>query len=196
MKKHLFGFAIFGFIFVSFAVAFAYFYAPPIPQISEVNQQPVYHSEIETSCWKKSKQSKNIQYEVISSQYFYSENKIVSKIKLNWNGYGNAPRKVSVAAMFAWSNDLQKTGNGTSQFFESPFAHSKSNIITVVSEFGSDKFDRKKNLYAFFTIFDENSETNNPKTFTSLSPTPVVFVHNGGSGFGYGSGSGSGTHEK
>ena len=37
MKKHLFGFVVFSFIFASFVVAFAYFYAPPI----WIDQDPI-----------------------------------------------------------------------------------------------------------------------------------------------------------
>ncbi len=197
MKRHLLGFAIFSFIFASFAVAFARVYVQEIPSISEVNQQPVYHSEIKTSCWKKSKQSKNIQYEVISSQYFYGENEVVSKIKLTWKGDGNVPKKINVVAKFSSTGNSSKVTVENSQFFESPLSDSNSSFIKVVSKLGvKDRFDRKKNLYAHFTIFDENSETNNPKTFASLSPTPVVFVHNGDSGFGYSSGSGSGNPER
>lgn len=194
MKKHILGFAIFSFIFASFAVAFAYFYAPPIPQISEVKTS-VYQSDSRNTCRKKRSTATNIKYEVISSEYFYNQNIIVSRIKLTWNGYGNAPEKISVIPQFASNGDSHKR-KGNSQFFNRPFTD--SGIITVIGDFSEDsdsvsakynkKFDRKKNLYAYFTIFDENSETNNPATFISTNPAPVVFVHNGY--FGYGSGSG------
>ena len=179
MKKHILGFAIFSFIFASFAFAFTYFYAPPIPQISEV-KIPVYQFESRNTCRKKRSTATNIKYEIISAQYFYNQNKIISKIKLTWNGVGDAPSKINIVAKIGTSDELSNERIISPQFFDKPFLSSNFSIVElVIDNLGTERFDRKKNLYADFTIFDENSDTDNPDTFGSMNPTSVVFVHEG-----------------
>ncbi len=179
MKKHLFGFAIFGFIFASFAVAFAYFYAPPIPQIGEVKQSPVYLSEPRTSCFKKSENRKSLKHEIISSQYFYDENKVVSEIKLTWNGYGSAPEKINVVTILTASEYSKSGRNSTLQEFQNPFADSRIATIKVVSRIlEAEKLDKGTNLYAFFRISGVNFNYDDFDGNANLKePTQVVFVH-------------------
>ena len=135
MKKHIFGFALFGFIFTIFAVAFAYFYAPPLPQIFAVDEK-IYVKEITAIDNKPTyckKQENKLSAEVINSQYFVGKNKLISEVKLVWNGTGEPPKKVSVTTMFS---DLDKSYGhsfGDVQIIENPFESASEKVLTFVS---------------------------------------------------------------
>ena len=66
MKKHLLGAAIFSFIFLSFSLAFAFFYPPPVTQFPEVRIEIDGRMETvgkgKTSCFGK--REKDITYEI------------------------------------------------------------------------------------------------------------------------------------
>ena len=58
MKKHLLGLAIFSFIFASFAVAFAFLYAPKIRKVEEV-KQPVFENDKRNRCNYSKRRTEN-----------------------------------------------------------------------------------------------------------------------------------------
>lgn len=95
MKKHILGFAVFGFIFASFAVAFAIINAPAIPQgdAVEVFGVPVYKAEKPSSCRKS---AKKLSYEIISSHYDLTKLKLYTRVSLKWNGHEAAPKNLFV----------------------------------------------------------------------------------------------------
>lgn len=95
MKKHILGLAVFSFIFAFFAVAYAFIYAPSMPEgdTVEVFGVPVYKSEKPTSCHKS---AKKLSYEVISSQLDLQKKKLYTRVLLKWNGREPAPKSLFV----------------------------------------------------------------------------------------------------
>lgn len=180
MKKHILGFAVFNFILASFAFIFAFFYAPPIPLIAEVKEkieiQQSSDKSKRTSCFPKKR--KNISHEVISSQYFMDEGKVVSKIKLAWNG-DNAPEKVSVNSTFFTLNNYQKNSFGTFEILENPFSDSNEKTVTIVSRISENqRIEKSENLYAFFNVSEGfSTETSAESVITLANSTEVLSVH-------------------
>lgn len=176
MKKHILGFWIFSFIFVSFAAVFAFYYVPPIPNVEEV-KTPVYVSETRTSCLKNAKKTDNLSFEVLSSQYLADENKVISKVRVNWKGKRNAPERIYVSVSLAASRANSDKHSGVLQNFEKPFAVENSKILTVVTNNSElPRFEASDNIYAFINVSDEF--TNDAEAFGRNSqPTSVLFVH-------------------
>lgn len=177
MRKHILGFAIFNFIFASFAVAFAYFYAPPIPRIAEVNQQPpVFKPEFKRYCHNK--KTKSVSAEVISSQFISGKDKIFSKVKISWNGFGAPPEKLYVTTLIFTPNGVNKESFGTYQILEQPFKDASEKTFTLISSAsGTKKIDENTNLYARFRV-TENDKSDKLTVEKELTDAvPVFYVH-------------------
>ena len=106
MRKHIFGFALFILIFASFALVYAFFYAPSIPT-NEAVKPPITQMEMRTekpySCqFKRNKLS----YKVISSEFDIENNELTSKIKIFWNGYGEPPKRIFANVNFYTNNGI------------------------------------------------------------------------------------------
>ncbi|MCD9187809.1 MAG: hypothetical protein LUM44_15415 [Pyrinomonadaceae bacterium] len=95
MRKHILGLAVFSFIFAFFAVAYAFIYAPSMPQgdAVEVFGVPVYKSERPSSCHKS---AKKLSYEILSSQLDLQEGKLYTRVLLKWSGRRPAPKNLFV----------------------------------------------------------------------------------------------------
>lgn len=178
MKKHILGFALFSFIFASCAVIFAYFYAPQLPQIAvigEKNYAKVVRT-VETKPTFCNKQRKNIIAEVVSSQYFVKKNKLVSEVKLVWNGDGAPPEKVSVTTMVS---DLDKSHGhsfGTVQIIENPFEAANEKTLTLVSRGGENwNMTKDENLYVVsgVSVYPQSEQTDRQ----NLSEKKAVVVN-------------------
>jgi len=181
MKKHILGLGIFSFIFASFAFAFAFFYAPPIPQIEEVKIENKDKVEIvnyqKTSCFRK--RIKEITSEVVSSQLFLDEEKIISEIKLSWNGSGEPPQKVSVMTNFFTLKNEGKSSFGTLQVFDKPFNGVTEKTFTVVSKISDNqRIGKHNNFYVISSASDYYSADKpvEPDKGTAEA-TQVLFVH-------------------
>ena len=98
MKKHIFGFVLFSLVIASFALVYAFFNAPSIPP-AEAVKPPVAPTETRA---EKPYDRNNLSFEVLSSQYFVKENKIVSQIRVKYNGSIRvAPSKIYVNTTFS-----------------------------------------------------------------------------------------------
>jgi hypothetical protein len=135
MKKHIFGFALFSFIVASFAITFAFLYAPTIPP-KEAVKPPFMQTEMRTEKRSYCNLNKNnLSYEILSSQYFVEDNKIVSKIRVSLRGANSvAPSKIYVGTTFSSAGNIGKNGFGDYEIVENPFAESRDKIVTVVSK--------------------------------------------------------------
>jgi len=181
MKKHILGLGIFSFIFASFAFAFAFFYVPPIPQIGEVADKTEAEQSIKkfekTSCFRK--RTKELSSEVVSSQLFLDEEKIISEIKLSWNGSGEPPQKVSVVTNFFTLKNEGKSSFGTLQVFDKPFNGVTEKTFTVVSKISDNqRIGKHNNFYVISSASDYYSadKTVEPDKGTAEA-TQVLFVH-------------------
>jgi hypothetical protein len=149
MKKLIFGFALFSFIFALFAFIFAFTYAPAIPQIAEVNEKievirPSASHE-KTSCFRNSSRKK-LSSEIVSSHYLADTNKIISEVKLVWNGAGDPPEKVSVTVMISNLKNEKSSFEGTLQIFVQPFDTASEKTFTVVSRVSDEKIFTHENF--------------------------------------------------
>lgn len=175
MKKHVFGFALFSFIFLSFAVVFALFGTTQVSTIREFKHR-IVTAEEKKFCPKRTSEASAISHEVISSYFFYDENRIVSTVRISWNRTSPPPVKISVSSVFAFAGD----GNnfGVSKIVENPFSESNEQIVTITTEVSEhEPISKKANLYVY-TFANEHHGSkaiNMPEDFTLM--TPVVFVH-------------------
>lgn len=173
MKKHIFGFVLFGFIVVSFALVYMVFNAPLIPKVEEV-KLPIYQQETQTErpiyCSKK---MKGFSYYVVSSQYSLEKNKLISKITLFWKGNGEAPKKISVQPrIFTLANYEQAMSLNAETFIE-PFKEGNSKTIVIESKFIQNGVSNERTN--FYVVFDflNNSDgtylTNEKATFSDAN---------------------------
>jgi hypothetical protein len=187
MKKHLFGLAVFSFIFAAFALTSAFFYAPPIPQVAEIEENYAAAHRIvsyeKTSCFRSSR--KKLSAEVINSQYFFDQDKIISEVKLVWRGSGIPPEKVYLTTIVSGSEDKPSAAfGGVYQVLEAPFQSGREKTFTVISrESGNIKIKKQDNLYVVTAVSEFsgvetgaiNKSVYNDKSFSEAKE--VVFVH-------------------
>lgn len=181
MKKHLLGLAIFSIIFASFAFTFAFFYAPQIPQIAEIDEKVSDKQPIagygKTSCFRNSR--KNISVKVVNSQYFFDEDKIISEIKLVWNGAGAPPEKIYLTTLISVSeNKVENSFGGVVQILEEPFDDAKENTFKVVSRGSHNKkINKQNNLYVVAAASEFSGDETEQISKNVSEAKEVVFVH-------------------
>ena len=177
MKKHIFGFVLFGLIVASFALVYAFFNAPSIPP-RETVQPPVAQTETrEEKPYYCNIRRNKLSYEVQGSQFFLDENKVISKIKITWNGYAKAPNKVYLDGHFFTLENKNSNAFGDSQILDEPFKDSNEKVFTIVTNVSSNrKFDEKVNLYGGFEISDKMPEAGG-HGITLADSHQVLFVH-------------------
>lgn len=162
MKKHILGFALFKLIVISFAVASAFFNVPPIPTLPKVEEArpPVIESNYRASC-RKNRQSpaRPISTEIITSNYFYDENKIVTRIRVTLDSAASAlPDKIYVTASYSPAGEMKKDSFGDLQIFENPFVSGLTRELTIVTRVsGSEKIGADDNLYVLINVSDADN---------------------------------------
>lgn len=174
MKKHIFGFALFCFIFGSFVFASAFFYAPPILQIAEValpvsDDEPLIDGE-------ETVRPTGISHEIISSYFFYDESRIVSKIRISRNKREKAPAKIYITARYSAVVNVAERAFEDVKILENPFAGADERIVTITSLVSNrDSIAKDANIYMFTNVTDRSF----PYTKSGdVTPTKqVVFVH-------------------
>lgn len=179
MRKHIFGFAIFSLIIFSFAMAFAFFYAPPIPRKEEVKQPVIQKdkpSEKPTYCVKR---TKDITYQVESSQFYLETGKLISKIKLTWNGSGEPPKKIYLNTHLFTLNQNKDEKILDSEISYNPFVN--GNEATILIELNGAKanwINGKNNLYVVFDFSTDYSSGNYIEESRKLAEAKqVLFVY-------------------
>lgn len=189
MKKHILGATIFSFIFASFVFAFAFFNAPPIPEIAAVDEKVKDNQRINpfglTSC-SRSSSRKKISVEIINSEFHLDENKIVSEVKLDWNGTDAPPKTIYLLTSVASNSGRKSTASfdGVFQILENPFNHEMNKTFKVVSRiFSNKKINTDENLYVV-AVASESADDESTEINKSFSETKaVVFVHSKNSVF-------------
>jgi hypothetical protein len=182
MKKHIFGFVIFGFIFASFAFAFAYFCAPPIPQIGEVNIQKCEDSmfqgdhESSPTCRKK---ANNFSSVVQSVQFDLNSGMITCIVKLKWNGVGELPKKVYSGVHLFTAEDDEESLYNNKQIFLDPFEKSNEVAVKIQYKLIYDLSpDTKKNLYALVEFSGDGRFDGYKEGREDISKAKqVLFIH-------------------
>lgn len=183
MRKHIFGFAVFSFIFASFAIVFAFINAPAIPKgdAVEVFGVPVYKSEKPSSCHKSAKEIKNVRYSVLSSEYFSGDETLVTVIKVDWNGDNDLPKEIAAEVSYSTAKNWRGRNFVTVKRFVNPFADSRSKIMTIVSKVkydNGDTLNSKDNNYAIVNVSDNVRKVLESELRNDLiEPTPIVYVH-------------------
>lgn len=154
MKKHIIGFTIFAFIvgsFVSIWALFGYFTQtiPNIPTV-QTDYKPVFESDRRTSCFRQKRE--NVTYEIVDSYYFDDEKKIVSTVKVKWNGLGAAPTKVLFSPKyFIGGKEMKNYGSAESRSIT--FTNFNREINTsIISDVSLSKYDLKENVFVNLDI--------------------------------------------
>lgn len=160
MKKHILGLALFSLIVASFALIYAYFYAPSIPP-KEAVRPPASQAETRTErpyfCPSR---KKDFSYEIVSANYFAEQNKLITKVKLYWNGNGEAPKKIAALPRIFTVDNYDKALPLKTEILVNPFENGNGKTFTFESKFIlSEKGNGPPNLYIAFDFSD--SETGN-----------------------------------
>jgi hypothetical protein len=115
----------------------------------------------------------------LSSQYFVSENRIVSKIRVTYNGAIRvAPARIYVSVNYYSAGNTGKDGFGEIKTLENPFSDSRELIVEVVSNIsGGKKLDIDENLYVLANATDYDGSTNYKKSNDITQAKPVLFVY-------------------
>lgn len=178
MKKHLLGLAIFSFIFASFAVAFAFLYAPmEITEVKEEIRMPVFENDTRYRCNKK---LESIRFEVISTQIDLDKKKLISQIKMKLDRYTNVPKNVRIGTNLFTEQQLEVKNFEIKEAKLENFEIRKDTneaIFDVISDLsGNRELNRKENLYVKFSIYTNYENRLDLKEF-STEVKPVLFVH-------------------
>ncbi|HVE55841.1 MAG TPA: hypothetical protein VNB22_03370 [Pyrinomonadaceae bacterium] len=179
MKKHIFGFVLFGLIVASFALVYAFFNAPSIPPVEAVTP-PVAQTETrEEKPYYCDLRRNKLSYEVLSSQYFVEENRIVSQIRITFNGsIRTAPSKIYVNTTFSSVGNIGKDGFGDSQIVENPFSDSREKVVTITSRVtNEEKIKPNENLYILALVTDYDSSRNYKNSEDITQAKAVLFVY-------------------
>ena len=162
MKKHILGVALFSLIVASFAVIFAFFYTPSIPP-KEAVKPPLTLNEARTQQPYSCNMRKNkLAHEVQSSQLNVWEGKLISSLKLNWNGSQEAPASVFINARIFDINKPESVSFVRSNMFRSDFNERNEAKIDFELDFYLPK-DLKKagnNFYVVFDVYDRYTREN------------------------------------
>lgn len=159
MKKHIFGFALFSLIIVSFVFTCALFNS----SVEVIN--------IETTAHKINNNQKLLVYKVKSVQFDLDSGKLISNVEFTWNGF-EPPTEIFMNAKVTGFDQ-----NKTFDFFvfdrlDQPFKNGNNIIVTFETTAERYDGDEKDNLYASFGVSNEAM----PKE-TGSEITPVLFVH-------------------
>lgn len=177
MKKHIFGFALFSFIVASFVFTYAFFSAPSIPSKESVRPPVAQLEPREEKPYSCNLRKNKLSYEVLSSQYFVDEDKIVSKIRVSLND-SVAPSRIYVGTTFSSAGNIGKNGYGDQITVENPFAEGREKIVTITSKvLEGEKIDIDENLYAMVSVTDYDGSTNYKKSGAVTQAKPVLFVY-------------------
>jgi hypothetical protein len=177
MRKHIFGFALFSLIFVSFAVVFALFRTTPISTVREI-KPPVIVTEEKNYCPKKTAEANAISHEIIGSSFFYDESRVVTTIRIWWNKTSPPPAKVYITTHFSEIGSVDGKGFGDEKILENPFAESNEKIVTVVSRVSNrEAIDKNVNLYVFANVTDYADSMSYMKGGETVIAKEVLLVH-------------------
>jgi hypothetical protein len=121
----------------------------------------------------------NLSYEILSSQYFVEDNKIVSKIRVSLRGANSvAPSKIYVGTTFSSAGNIGKNGFGDYEIVENPFAESRDKIVTVVSKVrDGKKMDIDENLYVLVSVTDYDGANDYKRSTDVTQAKAVLFVY-------------------
>lgn len=159
MKKHILGFTLFNFIVVSFGLIYAFLNVPAIPTLPKVEEvkNPVYRVSERSSCRQKMRSAANLfSSEIVSSNYYAGEHRIVTKIRVNLDETAGPIEKIYVSGEYAAGDELKKVSFSTVQFVGSRFASGNVREVTVVSELsGKEKFKPRENLFVSANVTDD-----------------------------------------
>lgn len=182
MKKHLVGAAVFGIIFLSVSLAFAFFNAPSITQIAEVQVEIDGRMETvvgsgKTSCFGK--REKDIAYEIQSTQFDSDNDQFIAKIAAIWKGKGEPPKILHVKTEVYTLEQDKTAPRFHSSIFVTPFKDGKTADLIVKFEIPEySDFDYRQNLYAKYRFSSNPNE--NPHGFTNDNVSDaqsVVYFH-------------------
>ena len=156
MKKHIFGVALFSLIVASFALIYAFFFAPSMPS-KEAVKPPV--SKIETreekpvSC--NLKKMKPVSYTVVSSSFLAEKSVLKSVVTLRWNGSGEAPKKISIQPRFFTNENYASAKVLNTETIIEPFKDGNSKIVNLETNFVLQNPGRvAPNFYVLFDVMD------------------------------------------
>lgn len=161
VRSHLIGFGLFNFVVVAFVLVFAFFNTKPIPQVAKVDQpETMYQSK--TGCGMKSRNTHHqdvpgISHEILSSQYFLNEQRIVTKVLIKRENEAIAPDRIFVSVSYSANLDEAKKDFRTSEQVSDPFAATDERLVTIVSDLsGKKRLGSDRDVYALVNVTDND----------------------------------------
>jgi hypothetical protein len=177
MKKHIFGFALFSIIVASFVFTYAFCSAPSLVPKEAVKPPVAQYEPREEKPYSCNFRKNKLSYEVLSSQYFVDEDKIVSKIRVSLND-SVAPSRIYVGTTFSSAGNIGKDRFGDQMTVENPFSEGREKIVTITSKVvDGEKIDIDENLYVMVmvSVYDDAAKY---KTRDEIRQAkPVLFVY-------------------
>lgn len=180
MKKHIFGFTLFIFIFASFALAYTFFTAPAIPSKDAV-KPPVSQTETRVekpySCHFK---QKKLSYEVLSSQLDADKNQLTSKVRVIWTASGEPPKEIFVRTELFTLDQSETSISFEPLAFTKVFENRNEATLVILSDLkkANGKIDGRENLYVNFELSENNPAENFSKPSRDLARAyQVLFIH-------------------
>ena len=181
MKKHIFGVALFSLIVASFALIYAFFFAPSIPPKESVKppaSKIETREEKPTSCYPK--KMKPVSYTVESSSFLADKNILKSKIILQWNGNRFEPsKKISIQPRFFTNENYANAKVLNTETIVEPFKDGYRTIVNLETKIVLQNPGRVvPNFYVLFDITDGETGTVLTDDRAGLSEAyPVTYIH-------------------
>ncbi len=179
MRKHVLGFGIFNLIFASFALVYAFFYAPAIPP-KETVKPPIAPMETReerpyTCQLKRSK----ISFQVQSSEFDLDKSELTSKIRVTWNENGEPPKQIFLKSELFTIDQRGASKTLEPLVFTKVFdKRSEATLIVLSKVEKSTKIDERQNLYVAFDLSEnEPSEVESKVNRNISAASQVLFVH-------------------
>lgn len=174
MRKHILGFAVFSFIVSSFAVAFAFIYAPAIPRENsvEVSGFPVYKAEPRSSCHKK--KPKKLEFDIVSSQLDLQKKKLYTRVSLKWNGREPAPKSLFANVKLLIPSEQYSMYDSINTVTAFNIENSTTILLESDLNAGFPK-NQNENIYTRIVISENISDEIVDDTYSDVFP--VVVIH-------------------
>lgn len=160
MKKHIFGFALFGLILTSFAFTFAFFSSPKVEYLNIETKVPHFINN-----------QKLLVYKVQSVQFDLDSGKLISNVEFTWNGI-EPPTEIFMNAEVTVFDQNKNFNFFIFDRLDKPFKNGNKVIAAFETTAVRYVGDEKNNLYASFGFSGDAM----PKE-TDSGLTPVLFVH-------------------
>jgi hypothetical protein len=173
MKKHIFGFVLFGFIVGVSLVIFTIFKPAVLLHVLNNSPRRIFEKEVETYDL-----TKRISSKVEALTIDLRDNTINSRIKLKWNGGGEAPKSLYVVIRPVIKKNNQETSNTIAEIVTPRWENRQAWFETKTLYQAGEELSDLQNCYAYVNVFPQTPyRTEDWNDNREESIRPVVVIH-------------------